>query len=285
MNGSHPTTDTATHEAADHGHTLCVEGARIGYPERRVIEGMNLQIPRGRVSAIVGPNGSGKSTLLHAMARIIHPHGGHILLDGKDIHRWSSTAVARILALLPQSPEAPEEATVWDLVAFGRFPYRGWFGAAGPDDDRHIADALATVNLTALADRPVATLSGGQRQRVWIAMALAQETPYLLLDEPATFLDLAHQLELMALVQDLNRQRGKTVVLVLHDLNLAARYADHMIMLKDGAIATTGSPAAVMTPAYVRAVFDVDGSVIPDPQTGTPVLLPIAPVRSARDDA
>lgn len=264
-----------SHEYDNARHTLRIEGAHIGYPTHRVIEGMTFGVPEGRMTAIVGPNGSGKSTLLHAIARVLRPNGGRILLDGKDVHRQPTNAVARLLALLPQAPEAPEEATVWDLVGFGRFPYHGWFGPNDDDNATHIRDALETVGMLELAQRPVHTLSGGQRQRVWIAMALAQQTHFLLLDEPTTFLDIAHQLEVMDIIRGLNQRLSKTIVMVLHDLNLAARYADHMVMLKDGGIAAAGPPRKVMTPTTLRDVFAIKGRVIRD-ETGAPVLLPLA---------
>lgn len=261
---------------------LEIEAADLAYPGRVVARGLSLSIAVGKVTAILGPNGCGKSTVLRALARILRPRSGVVLLDGKDIHLQPTNQVAKRLTMLPQAPHAPDDLTVWDLAAFGRFPYRSWFGgndAAGTDSVRQ---ALQAVGLLDLADRPFATLSGGQRQRAWIAMALAQETHYLLLDEPTTFLDLAHQIEVMDLVRQLNVSLGKTVVLVLHDLNLAARYADHIVMLKDGRIAASGEPQAVLTDETLREVFGVEVHLVRD-EHGR--ILICAPIRSLEPES
>jgi iron complex transport system ATP-binding protein len=256
--------------------------AKLAYQKFVVAHDLTISLPEGRITAIVGPNGSGKSTVLRALARILKPAGGEVLLDGLEIGHWHTNQVARRLAMLPQAPTAPDGLTVWDLVAFGRFPYRGWFGGDRDSDAASIHKALEDVNLADLADRPVHSLSGGQRQRVWIAMALAQETQYLLLDEPTTYMDLAHQLELMDLIGRLNRDKGKTVVLVLHDLNLAARYAHHIIVMDWGAVAAEGTPADVLTPGVLREVFRIDARVFRDGPTGAIMCVPISAVAENR---
>jgi iron complex transport system ATP-binding protein len=256
---------------------LEIRSAVLAYRERTVATGFSLVVPCGRITAIVGPNGSGKSTVLRALARILKPQTGQVLLDGVDIHHIATDEVARRLAILPQSPQAPEGLTVFDLVSFGRFPYRSWLSGADPAGDTPVHKALAAVGISSLSERPVSTLSGGQRQRAWIAMALAQETKYLLLDEPTTFLDPAHQMEMMDLVRKLNVELDKTVVLVLHDLNLAARYADHIVMLKDGRIAAQGDPASVLTDANLRHVFDIEAHVVRD-ENGS--IITCTPVRA-----
>jgi iron complex transport system ATP-binding protein len=254
---------------------LETQGAQLSYQRFIVCEDLTIAIPEGRVTAIVGANGSGKSTVLRALARILAPTAGAVLLDGKELHRWRTNEVAKRLAILPQAPQTPDGLTVWDLVAFGRFPYRHWFGALQDHDAASIHQALTSVGMLDLAERPIRELSGGQRQRAWIALALAQETPYLLLDEPTTHLDLEHQMEVMDLVGRLNRELRKTVVLVLHDLNLAARYAQHMIVLAGGTVVREGTPAQVLTPEILRRAFHVDAHVFVEPHTGTTVCLPL----------
>ena len=254
--------------------SLAVSNLELAYGPRLVIEQLTLTVPPGRVTAVLGPNGSGKSTLLHALARVLPPRQGAVLLDGTDLRDHPTRAVARVLALLPQAPQTPEDVTVRDLAMFGRFPYRGWFGATDADDHTAVERALATVGITHMATRPVHTLSGGERQRAWLAMALAQGTDYLLLDEPTTFLDVAHQLEVMAIVRRLNHDLGKTVVLTIHDLNLAARFADHLILLRDGRVHAAGPPTDALTLPTLREVFRVDGTIHHDPATHAPVFLP-----------
>ncbi|WP_298325964.1 ABC transporter ATP-binding protein [Haloactinopolyspora sp.] len=256
-------------------HRLVAEGLALGYKDRLVISSLDLQVPPGRVTAIVGANACGKSTLLRSMSRLLAPRAGHVLLDGKQVHRCPAKELARTLGLLPQSPLAPEGITVSDLVGRGRHPHQGVFSRWSRDDDAAVAAALEATNTLDLADRPVDELSGGQRQRVWIAMALAQQTDVLLLDEPTTFLDVSHQVEVLDLLTDLNRHRGTTIVMVLHDLNLAARYADHLVAMADGAIYAAGEPEAVLTADTVRAVFGLDSQVIVDPISGRPLMLPI----------
>ena len=256
-------------------HTLLVEDLTLGYGDRTVIEHLDLQVPPGKVTAIVGANACGKSTLLRSMSRLLAPHSGHVILDGKEVHKMPAKQLARTLGLLPQSPIAPEGITVADLVGRGRNPHQGMFSRWSHADDVAVAAALDATETAGLADRPVDELSGGQRQRVWIAMALAQQTDLLLLDEPTTFLDVSHQVEVLDLLTDLNRSRGTTIVMVLHDLNLAARYADHLIALADGRLHSAGEPADVLTEDTVRAVFGLDSKVIVDPTSGKPLMLPI----------
>jgi iron complex transport system ATP-binding protein len=256
-------------------HRLSASALSLGYGDRTVIEGLDLEVPPGRVTAIVGANACGKSTLLRSMSRLLAPRTGHVLLDGKEVHRMPAKQLARTMGLLPQSPIAPEGITVSDLVGRGRHPHQGIFTRWSAADDAAVADALDATDTAGLADRPVDELSGGQRQRVWIAMALAQQTELLLLDEPTTFLDVSHQVEVLDLLTDLNRRRGTTIVMVLHDLNLAARYADHLVALAGGRVHAAGDPAAVLTEEVVRTVFGLDSRVIPDPVSGKPLMLPI----------
>lgn len=261
-------------------NVLTVEGLSLGYGDRSVVEDLTTQVPPGRTSVIVGANACGKSTLLRGMARLLRPRAGAVLLDGAAIHTMPTRQVARRLGLLPQNPIAPEGVTVADLVSRGRHPHHGAFSRWRAEDDRIVADALALTDTTSLADRVVDELSGGQRQRVWIAMALAQQTDVLLLDEPTTYLDVAHQIEMLDLLADLNAARGTTIVMVLHELNLAARYADHMLAMKDGCLVASGAPADVVTEELVRDAFGLACQVIPDPVTGTPLVVPLSRRRS-----
>ena len=256
-------------------HTLVAEDLTLGYRERTVIEGLDLVVPTGRVSAIVGANACGKSTLLRSMSRLLSPRTGQVLLDGQQVHRMPAKELARTLGLLPQSPIAPEGITVSDLVGRGRHPHQRVLARWSAEDDAAVASALEDTDTLTLADRPVDELSGGQRQRVWIAMALAQRTDVLLLDEPTTFLDVSHQIEVLDLLTDLNRTRGTTIVMVLHDLNLAARYADHLIAMAGGRVHAAGEPHAVLTEDVVRSVFGLECQVIVDPVSGRPLMLPI----------
>ena len=256
-------------------HTLAAEELTVGYGDRLVLESLDLAVPCGKVTAIVGANACGKSTLLRSMSRLLAPRTGRILLDGKAVHQLPAKELARTLGLLPQSPIAPDGITVADLVGRGRHPHQRLFSRWSSADDVAVAAALQATHTLPLADRPVDELSGGQRQRVWIAMALAQQTDLLLLDEPITFLDVSHQIEVLDLLTDLNRDRGTTIVMVLHDLNLAARYADHLIALAAGRLHAAGDPADVLTEETVRAVFGLDSHIIHDPTTGKPLMLPI----------
>ncbi|MEU0980545.1 ABC transporter ATP-binding protein [Streptomyces griseus] len=256
-------------------HRLTAEGLTLGYGDRTVVDSLDLAVPPGRITVIVGANACGKSTLLRSMSRLLSPRAGRVVLDGKEVHRLPAKELARTLGLLPQSPVAPEGITVFDLVGRGRHPHQGIFSRWNEKDDAAVAAALEATHTEPLADRAVDELSGGQRQRVWIAMALAQQTDLLLLDEPTTFLDASHQIEVLDLLTDLNRSRGTTIVMVLHDLNLAARYADHLIALAGGGLHASGTPAEVLTEETVRAVFDLDSRIIEDPVSGRPLMLPI----------
>ena len=256
-------------------HSLVVEGVTLGYADRTVVDHLDLAIEPGAITCIVGANACGKSTLLRAMARLLSPRAGSVLLDGRSIHALPTKQVARTLGLLPQSPIAPEGIAVADLVARGRHPHQGALARWTREDDEAVAEALALTGTADLADRAVDELSGGQRQRVWIAMALAQRTDLLLLDEPTTYLDVAHQVEVLDLLTDLNRARGTTIVMVLHDLPLAARYADRLVAVRAGRLHAAGEPAAVLTEDVVREVFGLESRVVTDPVSGRPLVLPI----------
>ena len=254
---------------------LAAESVSLGYGADPIVDEVSLEIPDGLTTVIVGANGCGKSTLLRGMARLLRPISGQVVLDGKAVHKQPTRAVAKTLGLMPQSPIAPEGITVVDLVGRGRQPHRGALQRWSPADDAAVAEALELTNTLDLADRVVDELSGGQRQRVWVAMALAQQTDLLLLDEPTTFLDVAHQIDLLDLLHGLRETRGTTVVMVLHDLNLAARYADHLIAMSGGKIAAIGKPADVVTAECVESVFGLEAQVISDPVSGTPLVVPI----------
>lgn len=249
------------------------EGVAVGYGDRLIIEPMDVAVPAGEVTAIIGPNGCGKSTLLKALSRTMPLAAGAVYLDGRAIAEMPTAEVARKMALLPQAPEAPGGLTVGELVALGRYPHQRGFGRLSARDREIIAWALAITHLDDFSGRALDALSGGQRQRAWIAMALAQDTDLILLDEPTTYLDMAHQLEVLELLRSLNEEQGKTIALVIHELNLAARVADWMIALKDGSIRGAGTPEEVMTPAMLREVFGLDALIEPDPWTGRPSLV------------
>jgi iron complex transport system ATP-binding protein len=251
---------------------------QVGYRERVVIAGLDLAIYRGGITALVGPNGSGKSTLLKTLARLLVPSAGAVYLNGAAIRGLPTAAVAREVAILPQGPVAPAGLTVGELVEQGRYPHVGPLRMLRRQDHEAIAEALVLTDMTGFADRVLESLSGGERQRAWIALALAQATPVLLLDEPTTFLDIGHQLEVLDLVHRLNAERHMTILLVLHDLNQAARYADRMIVLNNGAVVTDGTPEEVLTPPLLAEVFRVRANVVRDPASGTPVCLPYAGV-------
>lgn len=251
--------------------TLHTEKLSLAYDQTVVIAGMDVHIPSGKITALVGPNGCGKSTLLRGLARLLSPRGGAAFLDGKAIHRMPTRELARQLGILPQSPTAPEGLTVRELVAQGRYPHQSWFQQWSAGDEAAVARALHLTGMDALAERPVDALSGGQRQRAWIAMTLAQETAVILLDEPTTYLDLSHQIEVLQLLERLNREERRTIVMVVHDLNHATRHAHHVVALRAGHVAAAGRPAEVVTPQLLHAVFGVEGAVIPDPRTGVPL--------------
>jgi iron complex transport system ATP-binding protein len=254
---------------------LSAKDLTLKYDQRTVIDGLSVEIPEGKVTMIVGANACGKSTLLRGLSRLLKPASGMVTLDGEDIHTRPAREVARTLGLLPQHPTAPDGITVRDLVGRGRYPHQGFFRSWSEKDDAAVQRALDATETLELAGRNVDELSGGQRQRAWIAMALAQETDVLLLDEPTTYLDLAHQVEVLDLITDLNRKRGTTVAIVLHDLNLAARYADHVIAMKAGRIVAEGASGEVVTEELVRDVFGLDSRVVTDPVSGTPLVIPL----------
>jgi iron complex transport system ATP-binding protein len=256
-------------------HTLIAEELTLSYDDNVVIKGLDLRVSPGRISVIVGANACGKSTLLRAMSRLLVPRVGQVLLDGKAVHKMPTKQLARTLGLLPQSPVAPDGITVADLVGRGRHPHQRLFSRWSKEDTDAVATALDVTAIADLADRPVDELSGGQRQRTWIAMALAQQTDVLLLDEPTTFLDVSHQVEILDLLTDLNRERQTTIVMVLHDLNLAARYCDELIAVADGKVYAAGSPEQILTVESVRRVFNLESQIITDPVSQKPLVLPI----------
>ncbi|WP_405664828.1 ABC transporter ATP-binding protein [Streptomyces sp. NBC_01166] len=269
------TQDTATSR-------LTTRALTLAYDDRTVVHELDLAVPDGCVTVIVGPNACGKSTTLRALGRLLKPAGGSVLLDGTELSRIPTRTIAQSVGLLPQTPVAPEAITVSDLVARGRQPHQRWWQQWSDADERAVSDAMERTDITALGDRPVDELSGGQRQRVWIAMALAQDTDLLLLDEPTTYLDIAHQVEVLDLVRRLaapaaDGSRGRTVVTVLHDLNQAARYADHLVAMKAGRIVAEGRPGDVVTAELVREVFGLEAVIVPDPVTGSPLVVPGAP--------
>lgn len=253
---------------------LHADGVTLGYDDRVISSGLDVTIPDGSFTVIVGPNACGKSTLLRALSRLLKPSRGEVVLDGRAISSIPAKEVARRLGLLPQTSIAPEGITVADLVARGRYPHQKLLRQWSREDEAAVVEAMAATGVTELSGRLVDELSGGQRQRVWVAMVLAQETPILLLDEPTTFLDIAHQVELLELCADLNRDRGNTLVAVLHDLNHACRYATHLIAMKDGAVVAEGAPGDVVTAALVEEVFGLPCRIIDDPVTGTPLVVP-----------
>jgi iron complex transport system ATP-binding protein len=255
-------------------HRLAAQDLTLRYENRTVSEGLSVGIPNDGFTVIIGPNASGKSTLLKALSRLIAPTAGRVLLDGKSIHGLPSQSVARQLGLLPQSATAPPGITVFELVVRGRFPHQSFFRQWSNADHEAVERAMVATRVSPLANRLVDELSGGQRQRVWIAMLLAQDTPLLLLDEPTTYLDITHQIELLDLLSDLNSE-GRMIVAVLHDLNQACRYASHLIAMKDGAILAQGAPADIVTEALLLDVFGLRAKIIPDPVAGTPLVVPM----------
>jgi len=255
---------------------LRAEGLTLGYrPDRVVVHELDLDLPGGAVSVIIGANGSGKSTLLRALSRLLAPQGGTVHLDGHSVHAMRSRDLARKLGLLPQAPTIPDGITVRDLVRRGRLPHTSLWRQWEPEDETALQEALVATDLLEIADEPVDALSGGQRQRAWLALVVAQQTPVLLLDEPTTYLDLAHQLDLLELVRTLNRECSRTIVMVLHDINQACRYADHLVAMRSGQVVAQGHPTDVMTPELLRDVFDVRCRVLPDPDTGRPLVVPM----------
>ncbi|BBY88950.1 ABC transporter ATP-binding protein [Mycolicibacterium tokaiense] len=255
-------------------HQLSATDLTLGYGDTDVVAHLDVAVPPGRVTVIVGANACGKSTLLRGLTRLLTPRGGAVLLDGSSVQEMASIDVAKVVGLLPQSPVAPDGITVADLVGRGRYPHQGWFRRWSAADDAAVGKALEVTATRELADRTLASLSGGQRQRVWVAMALAQQTDILLLDEPTTFLDINHQVDLLDLLTDLNRADQTTVVIVLHDLNLAFRYADHVIAMKSGRIVSQGAPRDIVDAELVGDVFGLDCVVMPDPLGGAPMVVP-----------
>ncbi|PSB11079.1 cobalamin/Fe(3+)-siderophore ABC transporter ATP-binding protein [Pleurocapsa sp. CCALA 161] len=256
-------------------HRLEAGQLTLAYDNATIIRNLNLGIPAGKTTVLVGANGCGKSTLLRGLAKLLKPQSGIVYLDGKDISQLKAKTVAKKLGMLPQSPTAPEGLTVRDLVAMGRYPYQSWLQQWSTDDEKKVAEALEIATMTELADRALDSLSGGQRQRAWIAMVLAQDTDILLLDEPTTFLDLSHQVELLDLLDELQETQGKTIVMILHDLNLSCRYADYLVAIQQGKIYATGTPEQVMTESMVREVFNLECRIVPDPLAGTPMCIPM----------
>ncbi|MDN3357890.1 ABC transporter ATP-binding protein [Actinomadura sp. DC4] len=255
---------------------LRATGLTLAYDHKTVVNDLNLAIPPGKITAIVGANACGKSTLLRALARLLTPRTGTVHLDGRALRSIPTRELAQRLGILPQGPVAPDGLTVLDLVNRGRSPHQTWWRQWSKADQNAVHAALAATDITDLADRSVDELSGGQRQRAWIAMAMAQGTQVLLLDEPTTYLDLAHQIDVLDLITDLNRREGRTIVMVLHDLNQACRYADHMIAMKTGHITAQGHPTDVITTETVQDVFDLHCQITTDPVSGTPLVIPIS---------
>jgi iron complex transport system ATP-binding protein len=262
----------AAHRAAPR---LNARDLTVSYTGSPVLHGVDLSVPGGAITAVIGPNGSGKSTMLRALGRLLQPRGGGVTVDGQPINALPSREVARRIGVLPQDRSAPDGLTVADLVARGRHPHQRWFQRWGADDEQAVARVLARTGLLDQAERPVDQLSGGQRQRAWIAMVLAQDTDVLLLDEPTTFLDVAHAVDMLDLIEDLHTERPRTVVMVLHDINLAARYAHQVVVMHDGRVAAYGPPATVITSTLIETVFGLPVVVTQDPVAGTPLVVPI----------
>lgn len=255
-------------------HDFRVERLVAGYDNKTILHGVDLEIPQNKISVIIGANGCGKSTLLKTMAKLIKPTEGDVTLDGKAIHKYPPKHLARLLGLLPQSPVVPDGITVADLVGRGRFPHQSLLGGWSKKDFEAVEEAMSFMNITEFANVDIDELSGGQRQRVWIAMALAQQTDILFLDEPTTFLDITYQVDILDLLTNLNQKYGTTIVMVLHDINLSARYADYLFAVKEGKLVSEGKPNEVLTSELVKTVFDLDCVVISDPVSDTPLVIP-----------
>lgn len=254
--------------------SIQIDNISIGYPDKHLFDNLHLSIPKEEITVFVGSNGCGKSTLLRSIARLLKPLNGTVLLDGKDIHSMSSRNVAKKMGILPQGPISPEGLTVHDLVKQGRYPHQSWLSRWSDEDARTIEAAMEATKISHLRNQAIDTLSGGQRQRAWIAMTLAQDTDVILLDEPTTYLDMTHQIEILDLLFELNEKKNRTIVMVLHDLNLASRYAHNIVAIKDGAVYAQGKPEEIITCELVREVFDMDCQVSVDPLFGTPYCIP-----------
>jgi iron complex transport system ATP-binding protein len=254
---------------------LEAQGLTLAYGDAPIIDRLHLPIPKSKITVLIGKNGCGKSTLLRSLARLLKPAGGAVLLDGKDIYGTPTKDVAKKLAILPQAPVAPEGLTVLQLVKQGRYPHQTWLKQWTKDDERAVQDALAATGMTPFAERPVDALSGGQRQRAWIAMTLAQQTETILLDEPTTYLDMTHQIEVLELLAALNERERRTIVMVLHDLNLACRYAHHIVAVSNGGVYAEGTPSEVVNEKLVQGVFEMDCRMIVDPVYGSPLCIPL----------
>ncbi|TCP30636.1 iron complex transport system ATP-binding protein [Scopulibacillus darangshiensis] len=255
----------------------------VSYGDTNILDELNLKIPKGKITVFIGKNGCGKSTLLSTFARITKPTKGSIILDGKSIAKISTKKIARELALLPQGPSAPEGMNVLQLVKQGRYPYQNWMKQWSREDEEAVSKALSVTGTAELADRPVEDLSGGQKQRVWIAMVLAQDTDTILLDEPTTYLDLSHQIEILDLLYDLNQNENRTIVMVLHDLNLACRYADHIVAIQDKHVFAQGAPEEIMSCDLVKDVFGMDVNIVNCPLFGTPMCIPYGKGRNVKE--
>ncbi|MBD8498166.1 ABC transporter ATP-binding protein [Paenibacillus arenosi] len=264
---------------------LQTESITLAYDDTVIVDQLSLNIPQGKITVLIGSNGCGKSTLLRSLARLLKPNEGSVLLNGHDIHTSSTKEVARKLAILPQGPVAPEGLTVQQLVKQGRYPYQSWLKQWSEEDERCVNHALKVTGMEELKHRPVDALSGGQRQRAWIALTLAQNTDIILLDEPTTYLDLSHQIEILDLLYDLNREEGRTVVMVLHDLNLACRYADYIVAVQNKGIYAEGAPEEILSPQLVKDVFQMDCMICCDPIFGTPMCVPHGKGRNCIKDA
>ncbi|WP_424870525.1 ABC transporter ATP-binding protein [Streptomyces sp. SAI-229] len=279
------TTSSGTNHRRSTVNRLSAENVTLAYDQRVIAEQLSVEIPDNSFTVIVGPNACGKSTLLRALSRMLKPSEGRVLLDGQVIQSMPAKKVARTLGLLPQSSIAPDGITVGDLVGRGRYPHQGLLRQWSAEDERVVQESMVRTGVAELAERYVDELSGGQRQRVWIAMALAQQTPLLLLDEPTTFLDIQHQIDVLDLCADLHEEQGRTLVAVLHDLNHAARYATHLIALRGGKVIAQGAPKDIVTAGLVEEVFGLRCQVIDDPETGTPLVVPAARTARAKDTA
>lgn len=263
---------------------LATKDITLGYDNKIIIDNLNLEIPKGKITVFIGSNGCGKSTLLRSLARLLKPVSGAVLLDGDQIAKLGTKEVAKRLAILPQGPVAPEGLTVMQLVKQGRYPHQNWLQQWSEEDEHKVRSALASTRMTEQAEQPVDALSGGQRQRAWIAMTLAQDTSTLLLDEPTTYLDLTHQIEVLDILFELNEREQRTIVMVLHDLNLACRYAHHVVALSDQKIYAQGKPEDVVTEELVRDVFHLDCRIMKDPLYGTPLCIPFGKGRKVQDE-